>query len=257
MAIAPLRAERPGVGRADEDDPSACPFCAGHEDSTPPETYRVGDPWRVRVVPNLYPALERQEVVVHTPEHLTSLADLSGEQLDLVAQAWQARAGAAWREGFSYVYAFLNEGREAGASLSHSHSQLVWLRRPPPAVAAEEAANHLQGAATVVEQGGVVLVCPHAARVPYEMAVVPARPQGDAFSSPLLAPALRLAAEGIRRLRVLCPAAPVNLWLHDGPWWHLEIVPRLTALAGLELGAGIYVNPLPPEEAAAALRSQR
>jgi galactose-1-phosphate uridylyltransferase len=58
------------------DELEKCPFCAGREDRTPPETLRVGDPWRVRVVPNLYPAFERQEVVVHTPRHARSLAEL-------------------------------------------------------------------------------------------------------------------------------------------------------------------------------------
>jgi UDPglucose--hexose-1-phosphate uridylyltransferase len=236
------------------DEPARCPFCAGREGETPPETYRVGDPWQVRVVPNLYPAFERQEVVVHTPRHLPSLAQLSDAQLGRVARAWQERAAAARRQGFPYVHAFVNEGRGAGASLSHSHSQLVWLREPPPAVQAERSPEALLTGEPVLEQEGVALICPYASRVPYEMLVAPAERQGEAFASDLLAPALRLAAEGLRRLRALHPEAPCNLWLHDGSWWHLEVFPRLTTWAGVELGAGIYLNPLPPEQAAAALR---
>jgi hypothetical protein len=70
----------------------------------------------------------------------------------------------------------------------------------------------------------------------------------------LLAGALEVSAEVVRRLRAVEPGAPVNVWLHDGPWWHIDIVPRLRVPAGIELGAGIHVNPLPPAEAAARLR---
>jgi UDPglucose--hexose-1-phosphate uridylyltransferase len=73
----------------------------------------------------------------------------------------------------------------------------------------------------------------------------------------LLAPALRLLAEMVRRLHALEGPVPLNAWLHDGPHWHLELVPRLSVLAGLELGAGVYVNSLPSEEAAARLRDAR
>ena len=59
----------PEVEAATADELERCPFCGGREDRTPPETLRLGDPWRVRVVPNLYPAFERQEVVIHSPEH--------------------------------------------------------------------------------------------------------------------------------------------------------------------------------------------
>ena len=123
VAVAPGRAARPGAAAPVDDELEACPFCAGREDRTPPETLRLGDGptgWTVRVVPNLYPALERQEVVVHGPDHRTSLAGLDGAVLDLVAEAWQRRA----RDVGGTVFALINEGHAAGASLPHSHSQL-------------------------------------------------------------------------------------------------------------------------------------
>ena len=84
--------------------------------------------------------------------------------------------------------------------------------------------------------------------------IAPLAEEADGLRSELLAPALHLLAEAVRRLRRLEGPVPWNAWLHNGRRWHLEVVPRLTVLAGLELGAGIYVNSLPPEQAAAALR---
>ena len=245
------------AARPVEDELEGCPFCAGREDRTPPETLRLppAGPWRVRVAPNLYPAVERQEVVVHTPEHLHSIAELADDQLALVAEAWRLRAQAAHEEGFAYVHALVNEGREAGSSLPHTHSQLAWLRGAPPVPAAERHLATLLEGTKVIEQHGLVLLCPRAGRGPYEMLVAPVEPASNAFESPLLSAALQLAAEGLRRLRTLEPGAALNLWLHDTEWWHLELLPRLTVLAGLELGAGIYVNTIPPEVAAERLRA--
>ena len=136
MAIAPGRSGRPGAQAPAADEPAACPFCAGNEDQTPPETLRLGDGptgWCVRVVPNLYPALERQEVVIHGPAHVHSFGELADPMIELVAEAWQRRAG----DAGGHCFPILNEGHEAGASLPHSHSQLAWLPAPAPAVVAE------------------------------------------------------------------------------------------------------------------------
>lgn len=256
VVVAPGRARRPGAGRARIEEATAeeldaCPFDAGREDRTPPETLTIGDPWRVRVVPNLYPAFDRQEVVVHTPRHVRTFADLADEELDLVAEAWQRRRAA---EPHGYLHALVNEGRDAGASLPHTHSQLVWLRRPPPAVAVERG---LPEATPVLERDGVALACPLASRVPYELLIAPARPEREAFRSELLPAALRVLGEAARRLRTVEGPVPWNAWLHDGDPWHVEVFPRLTVLAGIELGAGVFVNTLPPHEAAARLNDGR
>jgi UDPglucose--hexose-1-phosphate uridylyltransferase len=256
--IAPRRADRPGAsGPAIEPvtpaELEACPFCAGREDRTPPETLRIGEPWQVRVVPNLYPAFERQEVVVHSPRHARSFAELEDREVELVGEAWQRRARDV--DG-PYLHALVNEGRAAGASLAHSHSQLVWMREAPPAVRDEsDAIDELLATGFAIESAaGLALLCPPAGRVPYEM-LIAGSSDGDAFASDDLAPSLRLLREAIRRLRAVEGPMPWNAWLHTGTRWHIEVVPRLTVLAGIELGAGIYVNPLPPEQAAAALRS--
>jgi UDPglucose--hexose-1-phosphate uridylyltransferase len=252
VAFAPARAERPGADEPLEDELEACPFCAGHEDQTPPETLRLGDGptgWGVRVVPNRYPALERQEVVVHGPAHRYSLAELDDATLELVAETWQSRA----RDVGGTVFAFVNEGHDAGASLAHSHSQLAWLPEPPPALAAERGLPEVE---VVLERDGLVAGCPRSSRAPYELQVAPVRPEpGGALRSDLLGPALRFVAELVRRLhRVNEGPVPLNVWLHETAHWHLELVPRTSRLAGLELGAGVWINPVAPEAAAEALR---
>ena len=252
VAIAPARAERPGASELASDEGAGCPFCAGHEDRTPPETLRLGDGptgWDVRVVPNLYPALERQEVVIHGPTHVHSFGELSDATIDLVAEAWQRRA----RDAGGNCFPMLNEGHEAGASLPHSHSQLAWLPATAPAVIAERG---LPGVVAVLARDGITAGCPVASRVPYEVLIAPSRSEPEGLRSDLLAPALRMLAELVRRLQAIRDArlVPLNAWLHDGPHWHLELFPRTTRLAGLELGAGVYIDPVAPEEAAAALR---
>jgi UDPglucose--hexose-1-phosphate uridylyltransferase len=215
---------------------------------TPPQTLVVpedGD-WRVRVVPNLYPALARQEVVVQSPEHVRSLADLGDEQFDLVAEAWQQRRQ---DEPEGYLHALVNEGREAGASLPHTHSQLAWLPSAPPREPEPDGER-------ILSRDGVFAWSPRVARLPYEAAVAPEQPEPDGFASDYLAAALRVLAELVRRLHRLEGPTPLNAWLHNHEsGWRLVLLPRLTVLAALELGAGVYVNTLAPEEASERLRA--
>jgi UDPglucose--hexose-1-phosphate uridylyltransferase len=229
---------------------------AGREPDTPG--------WEVRVVPNLYPALERQEVVVHTPRHARSLAELEEREVQTVASALYTRREAARAEGFPYVQVVLNEGRVAGSSLPHSHSQLFWLREPPPAVQ-EELPRLEQGQCGVCEvlredgleialRGEVTVIASPAGRAPYELVIAP-RQHAAEPTEPDLVDAALLLHDAIRRLRDVEGPVPLNAWLHTGGHWHLELVPRLTVFAGLELGAGIYVNSLSPEEAAQRLRT--
>jgi UDPglucose--hexose-1-phosphate uridylyltransferase len=288
VLIAPGRGRRPGVLRPEAagEDQTECPFCEGREDRTPPESYVAGPPcrapntpgWEVRVVPNLYPAvsgsLGRQEVVVHAPRHARSLADLSADDLGRVATAWRSRAEEARTAGFRYLHAFVNEGREAGASLAHSHSQLVWLPEPPPVALVEWeraggrcrlceviADERASGTRVVLERDGLAVCSPYAARVPYELVIAPLACEADGLASARLPQALALLGEAVAALRALEGPAPLNAWLHTSPLdrerghWHIELLPRLSVPAGLELGAGLLVNVLPPEDAAAALRS--
>lgn len=302
MVIAPLRSRRPGApctspGGEAGAETASCPFCEGHEDRTPPETFAVGPPdrapdtpgWLVRVVPNKFPAFApelsglprhdgllefrpargNQEVVVSSPRHVRSLAELADDEVARVTEAWQARAAEAASQGFPCVQAIVNEGREAGASLPHSHSQLLWLEAEPPAVAEERDLDRSdagclvcrlleeergRGDRVVATEGGVVALAAYAARQPYELLVAPEACESNPFESLFLAPVLTLAASRLARIHELEGAVPMNLWLHAGVHWHIELVPRITVPAGLELGAGLHINPLAPETAAERLR---
>jgi UDPglucose--hexose-1-phosphate uridylyltransferase len=213
---------------------------------TPPQTLVLpeeGD-WKVRVVPNLYPALDRQEVVVHSRRHIRSIAEADREELELIAEAWRRRAA----EQPGYVFPLINEGREAGASLPHSHSQLAWLPSQPPV-------RKRARAEIVLQSNGLAVSCPWASRVPYETVIAPVEPEPHGLASPELPGALGLLAQVIRRLHMLEGPLPLNAWVeHDETDWRIVLFPRLSILAGLELGAGIYVNTVPPEEAAGRLR---
>jgi UDPglucose--hexose-1-phosphate uridylyltransferase len=247
VLIAPGRGDRPGawlpeLEPATDDELERCPFCAGREDRTPPETLRIGEPWQVRVVPNLYPAFARQEVVIHAPEHVRSFAELGDEQVGAVAEAWQTRID----EIGGDVLAFVNEGQLAGASLPHSHSQLVWTAPPHEELQELPALLHKH---PLQRRGGVVAAVHPIGAAPYECLVAPDDGDGE------LADGLALLRDLVRRLHAVAGARPWNAWLHRGPPWHIHFVPRLTALAGIELGAAVYVNVMPPERAAEALSS--
>jgi UDPglucose--hexose-1-phosphate uridylyltransferase len=201
--------------------------------------------WRVRVVPNLYPALARQEVVVHSPGHARSIAQLGDDQLELVAEAWQRRRAA---EPGGYMQALINEGRAAGSSLPHTHSQLAWLDAAP-------GPEPPRDGATIGERDGVVAWCPRVSRVAYETAIAPNDGEGGAFASARLGAAVRLLADIVRKLHVLEGTVPLNAWVHDAAdGWRIVLFPRLSVLAALELGAGVYINTLAPEDAAERLR---
>lgn len=272
MAVAPGRAGRPGAGWAAfepeaPDERESCPFCEGREDRTPPEVLSLPDGrkpdtpgWAVRVVPNKFPAFDAQEVVVHSPQHVRSLVELDADRVDLVAEAWQARARALRDEGFRHVFAGVNEGRAAGSSLPHSHSQIAGFREGLSAgdgrcrLCEYLAWERREEVRVVLERDGLVLLCRYAGRLPYECLVAPLDHEPDGFASDRLGAGLRLAAEALRRLYAVRGPSPSNLWLDATGHWRLELLPRFTVMAAVELGAGRYVNALAPETAAESLR---
>jgi UDPglucose--hexose-1-phosphate uridylyltransferase len=312
--VATGRAERPGgwpiSGEAAPIDPETDPFAPGHEDRTPPELYADragrtwpdgagGSDWRVRVVPNLYPALtagaqapERShapdlfsataahgahEVVVNAPDAVTSLARLTVEQVTAAMEVWRARMRA--HAEAAYVHVLVNERVEGGASLPHTHAQVYALDFVPAQVARERerftahatrtmGGNLLQDLVAeevrqrerlVAIDDEAVLLSPYAARLPYQLLLAPRRPRARFEDDGPLGAALLHGA--LNRLgRVLGFLPPLNIWVRTAPRgadhfsWRIDILPRLTHLAGLELGTGVHLNIVAPEQAAAQLR---
>ena len=280
VVVAPGRSSRPGaIGRTTRvADAATCPFCGGHEAMTPPEVLALGRAgnlpdspgWTIRVVPNKYPAIPGQEVVVHGPDHVTAFAELPDAVVVEALRAWEMRREHHRAAGTAYLLACINEGPAAGASLDHSHSQLVPFDHVPPAVAAELPAfadgcalcDALRGERprTIRSEDGLRTFAPSWGRFAYELWIVPDVHAREPAAPEVLAPALLDAA---RRLRAVLGADLAwNAVLHAPPLagadpfhWHVEIWPRLTVAASVELGAGIWVNIVDPDVAAAELRS--
>lgn len=226
------------------------------------------------------------EVIIETPEHNTSFEKHSLAQLEKIFHCWQERYNQLMKESnIKYIQIFKNEGAVAGASLYHPHSQLLATPIIPEAIAEElEGAQkyyqekqkciycdinqiELQNNTRVVsENEGFVAYCPFASRFPFEIWIVPKlhKSSFSALDDISLKNLSKIVKETISSLVTSLERPPYNLILHTAPTgyqdvpyyhWHIEILPRLTIIAGFEWGTGIYINPTPPEEAARYLRN--
>jgi UDPglucose--hexose-1-phosphate uridylyltransferase len=279
--MAPARSRRPhDVGRADA--AAGCPFCPGNEDQTPPETMAARGPdggWLVRAFPNLFPSLDPaegiHEVIVNTPRHVTTLGELDDDEGARAVAGWAARlaAVAADPRGL-WPFLFLNQGAAAGASLQHTHAQVVGLPFAPPRLARrEDAMADTAGCAVcadiaragerlVLADEGLVAWCPEVPPLSGTVRIAPLDHLPDWRAG--------VAPDALGRLLPACARAAatalgrddLNLWLHERHpggsarfHWHLDLLPRVGTLAGLELGAGVMTIVVAPEAAAARMRA--
>ena len=223
------------------------------------------------------PAAGAHEVLINAPEHVTAMAELSEERFRGAVGTWRERMRA--HAEAPYVQLVVNEGAGAGASLPHTHAQLYALPFVPAAVARERERAGAYGERTagggllsdvVVEEvrrrerlvaidDEAALICPWASHSPYELRVVPRRPaarfEDDEGGARMIRTAMRLLAErfgGPPELNLWVATAPRG---NDSFHWHVDIAPRLTIKAGLELGTGVDINIYPPERAASDLRA--
>ena len=301
----------------------SCPFCPGNEHMTPREVYRVasadGASWRVRVIPNKFPALGSgeppadapvgqlfdrmdgvgaHEVVVESPAHDQDIPDFSIDQMVHVVNTYIQRMRSLVDDPlFRMVQLFRNHGRDAGASLAHPHAQIIATPVIP-----QDVLRSLQIASSYRERNGSCVLCdlllaeqqsgermiddlngfavwaPFDSRFPFEMVIVPEEHDHD-FTSLREDQQRGLAATLIRttqRLRSVLGNAPYNLLLkmapppmrrHDGEpcWsalardyhWRIELLPRLTGVAGFEWATGMHINPVLPESAARRMREAK
>jgi UDPglucose--hexose-1-phosphate uridylyltransferase len=314
VILAPGRAQRPDTiaqhVRREEDatprDRGDCPFCPGNEHLTPPELTRTGPGaagapgWRTRVFPNRYPIVDgprttpdpggdrlrvggaasgAHEVLVLSPDHRRSLADLDSDQVVEVLTVMRDRARFHATTGRTFTQVIVNHGIEGGASLAHPHAQIIASDLEPPAV--------LDEAARIATAGGC-LVCAELERHRGDPALVVAVTEADvwcpwwsgtAFET-VVAPRLHrprfedadeelstlgeLLRDGLAGLDRTLGDPPYNLAIHSLPsavaadyHWHIHVWPRLQREAGFERGSGLLVNIVDPARAAALLRESR
>jgi len=314
VIIATERSKRPHdfILPVEQKKGGSCVFCYGNEDKTPPEVlaWRPGGGkphtpgWTVRAFPNKFPAVTPEgdpnprktginrrmeavgthEVIVDCPDHLETLGRVTDEQAGLAMLAIAERYKVLSRDPrCKYIQVFKNYGLTAGASLEHSHWQIITLPVVPEVFIKEFA-----GVRRYFESNGTCIYCriisdeiavnqrivettdefvvltPYASRFPYEMWILPRRHQHD-FGNIAGNDAKSLGSiirRTVRRLERAFNYPPFNIVLHTGPpgkgyetfHWHLEILPRLSVAAGFEWGTGIFINSTSPELAAAALR---
>ncbi len=317
VIIAAERAKRPSDFESQEcpapDPQRFCPFCEGNESKTPPEIVAVrkkgskpnGPGWSIRVVSNKFPVLRIEgdlgkkgigiydymngigahEVIIEGPGHTLSSTPLSDEEFLGIVKIYQDRLRDLSQDTrLHQPMLFKNMGSAAGASLEHTHSQLIVTPIVPRTVKHEmDNARHYfdfrgrcifcdmieQEIGTesriVMTHGNFVCFTPYAARFPFEMWVLPRR-HASHFTSLSHADAEEfsfLLRRVLLKLERGLKMPPYNWILHTSPFnvhevehyhWHIEIIPRLTKVAGFEWGTGFYVNPVPPEDGAEFLR---
>lgn len=290
-----------------------CPFCPGNESLTPSEILAYGEPgrhkngqgWWLRVVPNKYPALSvegasnRQgegmydkmnglgahEVIIETPDHTKSLADLPEKHLEDIIWAYRDRIMDLKRDiRLQHAIIFKNHGAAAGATLAHSHSQLIATPVVPKRVREEINGSKSYyeykercvycdmikqelslGQRIVAENDDFAAITPFASRFPFEVWILPKLHYSE-FEDIQKHGAVNLAVilkSVLNKLKNVLDNPPYNFIIHSSPMregklihyhWHIEIMPKLTSVAGFEWGTGFYINPTSPEEAAKFLR---
>jgi UDPglucose--hexose-1-phosphate uridylyltransferase len=291
-----------------------CPFCPGNESKTPPEVFAFRDlntlpdtpGWQVRVVSNKFPALQIEgnldrraegiydkmngigahEVLIESISHEKEFSELSTEHLILVMRALRERILDLSKDRrFRYIQVFKNHGEAAGASLEHSHIQLIATPIVPRRVVEElkGCSSHFElkercifcdivdqevflQTRVVCANEGFVAIEPFAPRFPFETWVLPREHEGaiEAMTDNQIVDFVGVLKESIQRINLALNHPPYNFVVHTSPcndWkdtrqyhWHVEIMPKLTKVAGFEWGTGFYINPTPPEAAAAYLR---
>ncbi len=317
VIIADERAKRPHDFKQEigpqVDQASFCPFCEGQESKTPPEiiayrergTHANQGGWRVRVVPNKFPALKVEgalqkrgdgiydkmagvgahEVIIESPKHYISMAELSEDNIREVMWVYRDRLVDLKKDTrLVHGMLFKNVGAAAGASLEHTHSQLIVTPIVPISVWEEmtgalEFFNYrgrciycdmiLQELATekrvVLDTPHFTAFCPYASRFPFETWILPKGHSShfENIPKPAVDDLGVVLRQVLNKLEEALDRPAYNYIVHTGPFdhqelphyhWHIEIIPRLTKVAGFEWGSGFYINPVPPEEAAAFLR---
>jgi UDPglucose--hexose-1-phosphate uridylyltransferase len=227
------------------------------------------------------------EVIVETPDHLQSLATIPLKSVEDALWAYYMRLNDLKKDRrFKYILIFKNEGDAAGASLEHSHTQLIALPIVPKLVMEETEASKRyyelkercifcdiinqeleSGKRVIYENSRYVAIAPFAPRSPFETWILP-KSHESSYLPPdkNFAPLAEILQTILKQIDKILDIPPYNFVLHTSPFveetndyyhWHIEIVPKLTKIAGFEWGSGFYINPTPPEESARFMREAK
>lgn len=308
VIIAAERAKRPNDFKTEpkENNKNTCFFCPGKEHQTPPELYRIekNSKWIIRVIPNKFPAVKplgnsdiktdnifytyasaygKHEIVIETDKHEKELEDLPKEHIKKVLDTFVLRVGDLMKDPrIDYVSVFKNKGRAAGASIAHSHSQIIAYNNIPSAIKCELESSYKNyvlnkkcaycdiitrekgSTRRVFETAHTVAFTPYASRFPFEIWLFPKRHVagiGELDDKELLdfAGSLKKILTKLKGIG----NTPYNIIFHSitnqstNFHFHVEILPRLAVWAGFELETGTIINPVSPEDAAKFYRGEQ
>jgi len=308
VTVVPERAKRasdfaPRTIQVETDGDSECPFCSDSSDREPPlaENTNPDGTWSMRVLPNRYPAFVGDEsmavrnlgpvrvmaeasgvheVFVFTPNHDGNISQLSDDSIAEFMQMLKSRLRAHENtSNIRYTQAIINHGREAGASLSHPHGQLLGLPFVPGEILEEERAfERFKGGCLlcttidaevsdkermVFETEHAVALCPFWSSGPYELLIIPRSHDlhlCDSNDDVLHSVGIAIR-DAVRHLNSVLGDVAFNLVFHTAPphhsgqyHWHVHLWPKLTTTAGFERGTGVMINIVAPETAADELR---
>jgi UDPglucose--hexose-1-phosphate uridylyltransferase len=244
--------------RTDKTVKKICPFCPGNEKLTPPETDRVevGGKWVFRSFPNKFPFTpvgEVHEVIVEARGHSKRLSDFGLDELVELFHFYQRRINRVK----GYAYLLKNEGSTAGASIPHSHSQLVTLPKKPKIISVEKRVLDFKDIRTseksfvISDDKHSFSYCPKASKYPLEAWIVCKRSGSNLrdLSVKEMESVSKKLLFIMKKLDVNLKNPAFNLFHHDsGPDYHIHVIPRISVLAGMEMGLDTFVNSVPPEE---------
>jgi len=271
----------------------------------PPQGERPKN-WLVRVIPNLYPAFSppkqpqdqekiiqnenfayaigHHEVVIESPDHDEDPADAELPQLELVINAYIDRLRELSAKPYvKYVSIFRNYGLEAGASLSHAHSQIIATPTVPTTIQEEQDASEAfytktekcvfcdiiereaKGPRLISQNSDFTVLAPYASINPMEFWIIPKKhaPNILNLTKPEISSFAKTLKTSLSALKDLVNDPPYNYGFHlalnpqakDSYHWHLEVYPKLATWAGFEKSTGIYINTVTPETAADSLKT--
>jgi UDPglucose--hexose-1-phosphate uridylyltransferase len=300
VVISEDRGRRPNqFGDNKQEHSDSCVFCLGNEDKTPKEIYRIeGDgKWSLRVIPNKFSAVDptgnpevtthnqfytfagdhgKHEVVIETPDHSKNYGDLSVEEIKNAIMTYSYRINELQKDlAVRYVSVFKNQGKEAGASIAHAHTQIISFAMIPPVVVdkiesmlkypkcpyCQVIQREKDSLRRCIENDSFIAITPYASRFNYEVWVLAKEHIKcfDDFSDKTYLDLAHILKNLCMKVEEMGVSYNVEWYYAPGSddlHFHVEIIPRIALWAGFEMGYGVTINTVSPEQAAKFYRGE-